>query len=59
MTEKGLCSGLTRTTDLQGDADGTGRFPKDGDVVWVTPKGLDVPLHPGNGHVLVLEPVVP
>lgn len=40
------------------DTCSTCRLPKDGDVLWVTSKGANVPVHPGNGSVLVPQTVV-
>lgn len=40
------------------DTCSTCRLSKDGDVLWVTSKGANVPVHPGNGSVLVPQTVV-
>lgn len=42
-----------RAPDLQRDTGTSSRFPKDGDVIRVPPKSCNVPLHPGDSHVLI------
>lgn len=58
MCDAKIAEQLEKPFHLEAHTCSTCRFSKQCDVVWVTTKCADIPVHPGNGSLLVPQTIV-